>query len=1467
MNLEFFRNKTFLLLILPFSIFVLIIFSINLFVQVQIYSAKFFVVKYLESKFGFSIKYDKISPYFLSSIKIDGLELSLDGKDKILMDVVRVDLNLFKLILGDEDIILNVYVKGSNLNFDINDFSLSDDSNSRNVYSENENAIFNKILHYLYRLNINLENININIKLNENNSWLNFKVKNFSLSTVDEDFLFSSVVDFSFVKNLGINLPSEGVDDGILDSTFYFEGKFKKGFEDGYVNFSFFEFKTSYFSLLEQGFQINYSKGNLKIFNLQRDNFDFNLSYDKDNGFIRLDALFFNVNLLDWIKLNKDFEVYKDYFDISLNGQLAFSYDFKDKDLRYAGIIDSSLNVDTIGKEIQGLQLEIKGDDNIVSVKNAFLKLKRGVVNYKGYYSIKDLLPIGRLNFKSAKILNFNDLNGYLDFKKDKNIFSVKSDNFSLGNLNFQNLSLKTWFLKDKIFVDYLIYLENENSEISLKGDLNDEEFSFNLGIKEFPLLFLKEVIPSSYLINLFPKTLLSGKYLNLVSDFNLNKFDYHKNRLKKFNFIVFSKLDNFKFVFDASGEKNFYKSNNFDLQYNEHNLHSSLFFELFENGFNVSSNFSYLDKNYPLHFNVNLKNKFIVAESPLGIKLDFNYFDSKIIYALNVNDFRVYNKTSDLLININFHGNYLGLNEDLKFKIDKFSIIKVSKISSYNFNFGFKGLYEYDKLYISDVKFVNKLSNLQGYGQFNLKDDFSGSLNLFSSLNSERYFLGVNSDEYGSYFLLKFQDLDFYNFNSSSLLEGKVNGNFLLNFKKNDFKNYSLSGYLEADKLTLLGIPMQFSMNLGLLDNKLNIYDIKAKRNKKEFLTGSLRYDLISSIGVSNIVFNSDLLSYKFNANFRNFESKDEERFGVLKIKTEGEFSFRDVKYKNEFLSNLTVEFSNDFEKFNMASIDYDLIDVLYHYGSGEYSFILKDYLPISFNSSGKIIKNKILGNVKDIKFDSKIITKDFLDSHFLFNIDNHLILYDLVLNGEFDIDGDLYNPNINGSLNIQKGSISTEYLRASRKFGGDRILEIFDMPVEIKDNKIIFSNEFNLDRYSKIFVSTSLNLNFLSDTIIDYYKIDINVTGRTGVPIKFDKIALSFTGYALGDFSIEGNADEIMFKGILNISNAWVYSLESSIVDLLVNPFKQSKRAQTVDINARDFDILTHLEINFDSGVTFHWPDSNISFLQATISRGDKLVIKSDTKTDDFILKGDLNIASGFVNYNNKKFIFKSGAYISFNESRTKFDPWIKAEATNTIKDRNDKLLVTISIDSPLSLWKIEFMSYPPRTEQEIKYLLSGSTMGGSEGGLRSAGTNAAEMAIGIVSDIALDFLIQPIEDYMRSVLNLDLLSIKTDILKNSINSNFFKIGNPTFVDVLDNTSVKVGKYLVEGVFISGGFGFLKEQMTPFSKDLNFVVNLGIEFDSPFFLVNYEFDYNFMKKGLDGIGNNIGISWKFKY
>ena len=200
-------------------------------------------------------------------------------------------------------------------------------------------------------------------------------------------------------------------------------------------------------------------------------------------------------------------------------------------------------------------------------------------------------------------------------------------------------------------------------------------------------------------------------------------------------------------------------------------------------------------------------------------------------------------------------------------------------------------------------------------------------------------------------------------------------------------------------------------------------------------------------------------------------------------------------------------------------------------------------------------------------------------------------------------------------------------------------------------------------------------------------------------------------------------------------------------------MDPFKRTKGARTTDINSKDFDIVTDLEINFDSNVTFHWPDNKISFLSVTVAKDNNLIIKSDTKTDDFMLKGDLNIASGSVNYNNKKFVFKGGSYISFNENKTKFDPWVGIEATNTIKDGSEKLLVTMSMDGPLSLWNLKFVSYPVRTEQEIKYLLSSAIIGG-EHGLQSAGTNTAEIAIGLANDILVDLVVQPIEDYVRSV-----------------------------------------------------------------------------------------------------------------
>lgn len=264
----------------------------------------------------------------------------------------------------------------------------------------------------------------------------------------------------------------------------------------------------------------------------------------------------------------------------------------------------------------------------------------------------------------------------------------------------------------------------------------------------------------------------------------------------------------------------------------------------------------------------------------------------------------------------------------------------------------------------------------------------------------------------------------------------------------------------------------------------------------------------------------------------------------------------------------------------------------------------------------------------------------------------------------------------------------------------------------------------------------------------------------------------------------------------------------------------------------------------------------------MNAIIARGNKLEVKSDTKTDDFILKGDLNVASGSFNYHNKQFVFRGGSYISFNENKNKFDPWVKAEATNVIKDGNENLLITMSIDGPLSLWNLSFSSYPVRTEQEIKYLLSSAIIGG-EHGLQSAGTNTAEMALGLASDILVDLIVQPIEDYIRSVLKLDLLSIKTDILRNAIGI----LGSTTtFAGVLDKTNVKVGKYIIDGVFAKAGFGFLKEEVTPLSQNLNFSINFGLELDSPFFFVDYIFDYNFMKYG-HGIGNQISIFWKFKY
>ncbi|WP_346313221.1 translocation/assembly module TamB domain-containing protein [Borrelia miyamotoi] len=1462
MNLFFVRNKIALSFIFSFLVFILILVVFILSIQAQAYSVRFFVINYLESKLGFKIKYDKIAPYFLSSIKIDNLELSLSERDKILMDTVKVNLDLFKLLLGDKNIILDIFVKGSTLSFDLNDLLLkSQNLNSHTLELNDDNtsyAILGKVFSEFDSLHIYLEDIKINLKLNSD-KFLRFQINNFALKTVDDDFLFNFIVDFFPLSDLNFNVSAEN----IFDSTFYFEGKFKKDLQDGYINFNFLELHTGYFSLLEQGFQINYSKGNIEIFNV-KENLDFNLRYDFNKNFLRLDALFFDLNLLNWIRLNENFSYYKNYLDTNLNGQLAFSYDFKDKDLRYALLLDSSSKADMIGKEIQGVKIQIKGNEEVADIQSVFIKLKRGFVSYKGFYSLKDLVPIGILDFKSAKIFSFKDINGYLDFSNKNKYFLVKSDNFSIGRLKVQDLNMKTSFYKDRIYVDYLLNFINNKSKISLKGDFNKENFNLNLGIKEFPMLFLKDILPESFIIKIIPEYFLSGKYLNLASDFDLNTFDYAKSKLNNLNFTISSKLDDFSLLFDASGEKGVYKVNYFNYGNVDCNVNSSFFIQFFENSLKINTKINYLNRTYPLYFEWDFKDRYVNFEFSPKARAGLNYSDSLIVYFFNINNFHFYNGDYEILLNVNSYGNYQKVNDDLNVTVTNFRLDRISDNPSYNFNFSFDGLYEHKEISLSNIRFINKVSNLQGQGYFNLNDKFRGDLNLFSNLNSERYFFGVTSNEDSSYFFGRFQGLDFNNLKFLSLLNGKINGNFIFvwSFKESNLFNYSLNAYLETDSLYLAGIPTYCSLNLGLVDNNFNLYNIKASQNKKEIFTGNVRYDMKNSVGVSNLNFNSTLFSSSVNASFQKFENKDDEEFGILKSETDGEIAFRSIRYKDNDLSDITIEFRNNLERFSMSSIEYDLINCLYEYGNGNFNIRLNDYLPLSFDASGNIFGNKIASSIQDIKFDSKLITKDLLDSKILFNVKKYFLLYDINLAGKLDVNGNLYNPNLNGEFKILDGSISNGYLKSSRQYGKSRILKFVNVPVIINDNNVIIEHKFNLDYYSDVNFAARLSLNFLSDSIVDYYKINIGVYGSSGAPIQFDDITINFTGHVLGDFFIEGNFEEIMLRGDLNVSNAWIYLLENSIVDLLIDPYKRSRKPMVSDVKFKGLDIDMDFKIHFDSNVAFHWPDNKISFLNAIIARGNELEVKFDTKTDDFLLKGDLNISSGSFNYNNNQFVFKGGSYISFNENKNKFDPWVKAEATNVIKDGSENLLITMSIDGPLSLWKLSFSSYPVRTEQEIKYLLSNAIIGG-EHGLQSAGTNTAEMALGLASDILVDLIVQPIEDYVRSILKLDLLSIKTDILRNAI----VTLGNPTtFAGVLDKTSVKVGKYIVDGVFAKAGFGFLKEKVTPFSQNLNFSVNFGLELDSPFFFVDYVFDYNFMKHG-HGIGSQISIFWKFKY
>jgi hypothetical protein len=352
----------------------------------------------------------------------------------------------------------------------------------------------------------------------------------------------------------------------------------------------------------------------------------------------------------------------------------------------------------------------------------------------------------------------------------------------------------------------------------------------------------------------------------------------------------------------------------------------------------------------------------------------------------------------------------------------------------------------------------------------------------------------------------------------------------------------------------------------------------------------------------------------------------------------------------------------------------------------------------------------------------------------------------------------------------------------------------------------------------------------------------LNINIPIESPIPYNISIASFRADGDASGRLMMELNSnDKIMeITGDLFMNNT-----EMSVNVMEGNREREGREGK--------LNIFTELKISTGPMVEFFWPNKNSPLLRANPEVGTVFHVSSDNLGGQYSLVSDIKIRSGEVHYFDRNFYIREGTLI-FRENERQFNPRISARAE--IRERSDTSPVTISMiidNQPLLSFVPRFEASPSLTQLEI-YTILGQNLYNVQGG-----NDAQRFLIASSTDIVAQFVassdvlsqilyFRQFERSARKFLNLDMLSIKTRVLQNTVvlsSSAMFgqypvdrinRVGN-----YFDNTTVFIGKYVGPDMFVQGKLA-LRYDSAGFGG-LRLEPDIEIEWQSPFINIRWEF------------------------
>jgi hypothetical protein len=1198
-------------------------------------------------------------------------------------------------------------------------------------------------------------------------------------------------------------------------------GNFSTNFENGNIiiripslSSDLFDIKPIMFSLVAGDRKIDLRKINDRL------PFDFSFEYDLDSASFSgmLECEGFLPGAL--IGFEGSWQGFNRWLGTRISGSASLGKDTAGRmsyNLDLYGTAPPYLNSGPIAYKVSA-----QGDGDRIKFDDLSVNISQGQFRYRGGFDFKPLLPWGSITFSNVSLSGAETVNGTIGIESHDNTVSLSGKDFAVGKTILSKLDIT--LLHNDEGVNFSVVTESSQGHtpktqgrlgMEAAVDFNPRHIEASFRLDEFLLSDLIEMarpfVPASALPGI-PEFAAKGIGITTEVFFTTN-----------FEQLLYN-APGFKLSYQDQGLEIFASLSGTDRRFELNE--GRIIWQDEESALTCFADFS-----NPLDIIFSLD----ASYADISYHLEGTILDRRFLTVLGSYGFNIMVTTAE-------EGNYSGDIRVSRLPIPfRKQMVQFSMVSSFRFdspqswsaginemeilniagpvspiNIRLSGEADQNGLALRELSYDDGLGLLTG--NFSLSwdktfSDYRTSLTLNNRLGTEGYglegsFIGKHLDmavhSSGMQVNRILKDIQHSYLNAEAQIQWDSWDNFTAEITVPSFSarikdtnlNFSVSASLTADEFLLQGLTLRYDMLEAQLPSlRINRREGKAdtaariqgKAGGRELDTG---FSLKADFNPIASWFDIAQAANSFNGELTIEDIRFDE------IKAPEPFGF----YFSRSGSLISLEGGPQ----NMMRLQ--VLD------GGDFYAGLSNPSPIRGSVIGNIGKNNIEAESSDLYVDLKALW------NFIPPVDNIIKLEGGYVTAALKISGPFGDPEFFGTARGQSVKIGIpRYLREPVRpvpfditINGNE-MNFKPVPARVGNGMGIVAGSFIFDRW-----------------IPNIFSLDIKVGPETPVPFGFDIAGV----IARGDVS--GNM--IISMEDMNLSVIGDLIAQDTEISLNTNELNSP---QFDDTASRPGSIGTVIDIGVKTGkkVEFVWPSREFPVLQAYADMGTGLRISNDSLARTYALLGDVHLRSGEIFYFERSFYLREGT-LFFNENQLKFDPRISARAE--IRDRGDEGPVTISLiidNSPLKSFTARFVSNPPLSQLEIFSLL-GQNMAGSSS---SENKQPIEL-INSTADVLMQFqVIRRMEREIRNFLNLDMFSIRTQVLQNAVLQatglrdpvdRINRVGN-----YFDNTTVFLGKYIGSNMFIQSMFTLRYDENKSEWAGMTIEPDIGVELRGPLF------------------------------